>query len=208
MSDFNASPRVSIAAPWQDNRQVLTGRSFTLIPFKEEHICDRYIDWLNDPDVHRYLDVRHYLPQTYSDVAGYVRSFYGDTERYIWGIYPGGSGDPIGTMTLPRVIRRDGRAGLGFMVGEKSYWGKGAATEAIGLVTRFVFETLGLHRLYAETASLNARSNNLFKKLGFTLEGELRDSQIISPTVRADTWCWGLLAPEWRARLTRTGDGK
>ncbi|MBR4820433.1 GNAT family N-acetyltransferase, partial [bacterium] len=38
-------------------------------------------------------------------------------------------------------------ADVGFLIGEKDYWGKGIATEAIKLATDFAFNTLGLQTI-------------------------------------------------------------
>ncbi len=42
-------------------QQVLLGERLSLVPFELDHICDRYIEWLNDPDVNQYLEVRFSL---------------------------------------------------------------------------------------------------------------------------------------------------
>ena len=179
--------------------KTLVGSKFSLIPFKEEHISDRYISWLNDPEINRFLEVR-FVRQTYQTVLAYVRSFYEDTDKYMWGIYPNGIIDPIGTATLYDINHHHGRGELGLMIGEKEYWGKGASTEATELITRFAFETLGLRRLTGGTYALNHGMNFTFKRLGFSLEGKLRQACLVSPGNYVDGYRWGLLAEEWKAR--------
>ena len=65
-------------------------------------------------------------------------------------------------------------ADIGFLVGEKSYWGRGIATEAISLATTFAFETLGLHKLLGRAYSTNLVSIKSFLKNGYQIEGNKR----------------------------------
>ncbi len=179
--------------------KTLVGSKFGLIPFKEEHISERYIGWLNDPEVNRFLEVR-FVHQTYETVVAYVRSFYGETEKYMWGIYPNGINDPIGTATLYDIDRNHRRGEIGLMIGEKSYWGKGASDEVMELIARFAFETLGLHRLTGGSYATNYGMNFTFKRLGFTLEGKMREACVLSSGTYVDAYRWGILAKEWKAR--------
>lgn len=183
----------------KENRliKVLYGTKCTLIPFKEEHICECYINWLNDSEVNRFLEVRH-NHQTYDSVLTFVRSFYGDDEKYMWGIY---SNDPhklIGTTTLHSIDRNHNCGEIGLLIGEKVYWGKGASTEVIELLLEFAFEILKLHRLTGGTYAPNRGMNFTFKTLGFAREGVLRKALAITPGEYVDGYRWGVLADEWR----------
>lgn len=62
-----------------------------------------------------------------------------------------------------------------------------------------LFREEGVRRVFADTDPDNAGSNQLLKRLGFTLEGRLRGDWETHIGVR-DTNLWGLLAAEWIAR--------
>ena len=153
--------------------EVLVGSKFSLIPFKEEHISDTYIGWLNNPEVNRFLEVR-FVHQTRETVLAYVRSFYGDLEKYMWGIYPNSTSDLIGTITLYDINRHHGRGVIGLMIGEKEYWGKGCGTEAIKLVVDYAFQRLNLHKVWAGVVAVNQGSVEAFQKAGFEIEGKMK----------------------------------
>lgn len=182
-----------------ERERVLSGSSVNLFPFKEEHVTDRYVGWLNDPEVNRFLEV-HFVQQTPDTALAYVRSFYGETQKYMWGICPKDVGDPIGTATLSLINRYHGSAGLGLLIGEKRYWGKGVSSEVIELIEAFAFRTLGLRRLTGICYAPNHGMNFTFKRLGFTLEGRLRQALLLSPGKYVDGHYWGILAEEWEAR--------
>ena len=51
------------------------------------------------------------------------------------------------------------------------FWGQGYATELAGIIFRFGFENLGLHRIEAGVATDNTRSIRVLEKIGMTREG-------------------------------------
>lgn len=55
------------------------------------------------------------------------------------------------------------------------YRGKGTMEKALTLFVRAVFENTGLNKLTAQTAEFNDCSVKLLKKLGFSLDGTLRE---------------------------------
>jgi RimJ/RimL family protein N-acetyltransferase len=67
-------------------------------------------------------------------------------------------------------------------------------------VLRFVFETVGVHRLEARAAVQNARGNAALRKLGAVQEGILRRSFLRNGQYM-DQALWSILAEDWRAML-------
>ena len=53
------------------------------------------------------------------------------------------------------------------------FWGQGLATETVGAVLDYAFQTLGINWLIAETQSSNARSRALLERLGMMQIGQL-----------------------------------
>ena len=169
---------------------------YALLPFTAEKITDRYLGWLNDPEINRFLEVR-FERSTWESTLAYVASFYGPTEKYMWGIHVEGEAEPIGTMTLYDIKRRHGSAEIGLLVGERAHWGQGASDSAIGMVASFTFEQLGLRRLTAYSYAGNHGMNLTFRRLGFTLEGRMREVFFVGTGQYVDGFRWGLLAAEW-----------
>jgi [ribosomal protein S5]-alanine N-acetyltransferase len=130
----------------------------------------------------------------------FVRSFDGPLEKYMWAVVPKESENAIGTSTLYHINRNHGSAEIGLLIGERDYWGSGASEEAIGLMADFAFDTLGLHRLTGGSYSKNRGMNFTYRKIGFTLEGRMRQAFRLSLDEYVDGYRWGLLADEWRAR--------
>lgn len=88
-------------------------------------------------------------------------------------------------------------ASLGYCLGE-SAWGHGYATEAARALLQWAFANLDLNRVQAEADTRNPASGRVLEKLGFVLEGTLREDCIVDGDV-SDSWVFGLLRREWRA---------
>src|SRR3990167_9658290 len=103
----------------------LIGTQYSLLEFREEHISDQYIRWLNDPVVNRFLEIRLSL-QTQETALKYVRSFYdGGDKKYLWRIHCNQSKQAAGTISLFNINKHHLWAYFGLMIGEQEYWGKG-----------------------------------------------------------------------------------
>ena len=85
------------------NKDVISGNLYNLVPFGRENITEDYIDWLNDPQVNKFLEIRH-INQSISTATDYVDKFYKDSEAYIWGIYTQ-EALLIGTVNLNSINR-------------------------------------------------------------------------------------------------------
>lgn len=74
-------------------------------------------------------------------------------------------------------INLQSRSGVShIMIGNRSCWGKGYATEAYTLLLDYAFSERGLHRIVAHVLDDNIGSIRLHEKCGYTNEGTLRES--------------------------------
>jgi RimJ/RimL family protein N-acetyltransferase len=84
------------------------------------------------------------------------------------------------------------RAELGYDLA-RSQWGRGIAAEAGEAVIRHGFATMNLHRIEAHTIADNHRSVRLLRRLGFRLEGRLRDYSLEDDGAYHHSVVFGLL---------------
>ncbi len=98
-------------------------------------------------------------------------------------------------------------------VGEIGYWirsdltGEGIGTEVTARTIQVGFEELNYHKIVLRIAAGNERSDRIAKRLGFTLEGTLRDEVKVGTTWINHT-SWSLLEEEWPdVRETLQADG-
>ena len=166
----------------------LCGPSCVLRPLTLENVSDDYVSWLNDKHVNGYLEARFYH-HTRSSVTQYVKAqidmgcflFYG-----IWSL----GGVHIGTIKLGPIDSNHFTSDIGFMLGNREYWGRGIATEAIQLLTQYAF-SLGIKKITAGAYESNKGSIITLEKCGFEKEG-YRKSQVVCQGLRLGTILFGL----------------
>lgn len=101
----------------------------------------------------------------------------------------------LGWCTLNSYDATFRSASLGFCYTQAS-WGHGHASEAARALLGWAFEMLDLNRVQAEADTRNAPCRRVLEKLGFVLEGTLREDCVVDGVV-SDSWVLGLLRREW-----------
>jgi len=97
--------------------------------------------------------------------------------------------------SLKTDVERVG-AEVGYWLGHE-YWGLGIGTAALSLMTGFAFLSHDeLCRLYAVPFSGNTGSSRILEKVGYRLEGTLRQSVVKEGQI-LDQWMYAILRQEW-----------
>ena len=105
--------------------------------------------------------------------------------------------DVTGQIRFVNWSRVERHAEIGCWIGRR-YWGRGLASDAVRLLCRYGFGSLGLHRIEATVVVGNRRSLRMLDSVGFRREGRTRRSAWISGRW-ADEWVLGLLRGELRS---------
>jgi RimJ/RimL family protein N-acetyltransferase len=117
-------------------------------------------------------------------------------KRFTFGItIKGIKKEAVGVISLEKVDYKNKNAMLGYWIGKK-YWGKGYMTEAVKELLSFGFETIGLHRIYANVYSENPASERILRKFGFIFEGVERE-KFFKEGEWQDYLTYGLLKKEY-----------
>ncbi len=101
----------------------------------------------------------------------------------------------IGYADLADIDTFEARASLGYAIGNSSLWGQGLGFLGAKLMLEFAFTDLKLERITAEVNAANTRSLRVLEKLGFKLEGVLRQHETYRG-VRGDVHLFGMLRKE------------
>ena len=114
------------------------------------------------------------IPHPYPDgaAAEFVDKVSGEG-KHAFAITLRDGGALIGVMGLNVEAEHD-RAEVGYWIGVP-FWGRGYATEALRAVIDYGFESVALHRIYANHFSTNPASGRVLAKAGMQHEGTLRD---------------------------------
>jgi RimJ/RimL family protein N-acetyltransferase len=159
----------------------LIGRKVVLREFVHEHLNDsRYFEWLRDPEVVLPIYRMEYLlPISFDAVRSYVESLWNSGRDGFFAIHEKDSGKFVGTQRIGHIDWRSGVADIGVLVGDRSCWGRGYATDAVRIACRYAFGPLSLRRLTGGTPATNEAMCRCFSRLGFREEGRLRKHLLI-----------------------------
>jgi RimJ/RimL family protein N-acetyltransferase len=149
--------------------EIIHTRRLRIVPFAEEYLTPRYVDWLNDPDVMRYSEQRH-RRHTMESCRDYWLSFAG-TPHHFWAIVvsEGGLGH-IGNINA-YIDEKNRLADVGILIGEKTVWGQGYGLEAWRAVCSHLLEAEGLRKVTAGTVSANKGMLRIMEKSGMVDDG-------------------------------------
>lgn len=148
----------------------LGGQNIYLREVRPSDVTESYYRWMNDSAITQFLESRFY-PNTMENLNEYVKTKQSDPNNLFLAIVTKENHCHIGNIKLGPINWIHRLAEVGVIVGEKDCWGKGYASEAISLVTKFAFDTLNLHKLIAGCYETNQASVKAFQKAGFHIEG-------------------------------------
>ena len=160
---------------------------------------------VSPPEVSRHIAP---APTTVEGFKSFVRWTHAQRRRRLhaaFGLVPAGNLRPVGLLQFWPIELDYSTAEWGFVVGQQ-YWGTGLFGRGARLMLDFAFDTVGVLRMEARSAQVNARGNGALRKLGAIPEGTLR-SAFRQGTRVADHVMWSILATEWRS-VPRAGDGQ
>src|SRR5437867_9596213 len=170
---------------------VLRGDKVTLRPAREDD-ARHFVRWFADMEVTRFLARR--MAITLEQELEFLKNV-GESKDDVWWVIEA-AGRAIGATGIHRINWLDANGATGIVIGEKDCWGKGYATEAMRLRTRYAFRELNLHKLMTEVDTENEASRKALERNGYGAVGIRRGEGFRGG-------CWkvrrlgGVLRPHW-----------
>jgi RimJ/RimL family protein N-acetyltransferase len=174
---------------------VLEGSKVRLEPPSPEHMA-AWTRWRADERVTRYLTFR--TPGTLQGQTEWLEAAAKDQSAVFWSVMISESGQHVGGASLEKINWRTRNAESGLVLGETSAWGKGYATVAGALLTRYAFRELNLEKVWATVMGDNA-SRKTLEKLGYRQCGLMRRHGFVDGRWY-DQWIGEILREEWETR--------
>lgn len=150
-----------------------------LSQFAEQDISDKYLGWLDDERINKYLEVRfkHYSKTLATE---YIRECISSPHVYFLKIETIEFG-LIGTCTIFHNPNHK-TAEVGLMIGETSLHNQGFGSEVIRLLVEFCCADLGVRKVTAGLYATNKGSLKAFLKNGFSIEAKLASQVLLGGT--------------------------
>ena len=146
--------------------------------------------------------LREWLPwvdatRTEDDSLSFIRSAleqYASNHGFTAGIW---NGERLaGTVGLHRIDWLNRRVEIGYWLA-REFQGRGVMTEACRAVVTHLLCDLDLNRVEIRCAVGNQKSAAIPRRLGFTLDGRLRDAQLVNGR-HHDLLVFGMLKRDWK----------
>lgn len=150
---------------------LIKGKRIILRKIKTSDVRSRYRGWMNDSEVNRFLESR-FTKWNIAKLKDYVKLINKNPAYLFLAIICKDSNEHIGNIKLGPIHPVHKYADIGITIGEKKFWGKGFASEAISALADYSFNKLCLHKLTAGAYCANRGSVKAFQNAGFIVEGK------------------------------------
>jgi diamine N-acetyltransferase len=183
----------------EERLAMILGQRIRLRPVEKDDL-PRFVKWLADPELRSYL--AHYMPMgQLQEERWFDRNLTaGDLQAWAIDAQPAdmavGPWVHIGSCGFHEIEWRNRAGEVGIMIGAHDYWGRGYGTDALQTLVAWGFYTLNLNRVQLRVYADNPRAIRCYEKVGFRLEGRLRQDNFYNGGYR-DTLVMGLLREDW-----------
>jgi diamine N-acetyltransferase len=169
----------------------------------ERNDIPKFVEWLNDPEVRRYLLLN--LPISQANEEQWFENMLklpASEQPFgieIRAVEPDGDNDQwrlIGNCSFMDINWTVRSAEVGLFIGEKSCWNKGYGTEVMRLLLQLGFETMNLNRIFLRVDDANKAGIRAYEKAGFVHEGRFRQGVFLNGEY-ADVLLMSVLRAEW-----------
>tara|TARA_Y100000589_G_scaffold176518_1_gene167359 strand:+ start:401 stop:892 length:492 start_codon:yes stop_codon:yes gene_type:complete len=135
---------------------------------KINDVTQKYVSWFSSKEVIKFSD-NQYSNFTLESQKQYVYECINNEKKALFGLFT--EGEHIGNIILKNICSFHRRAEIGYVIGEKKYWGKGFGKKAVKLIIYKAKNEFKLNKLYASTVKENIGSIKVLEKNSFKLEG-------------------------------------
>lgn len=167
----------------------LEGKRLLLRELTPRDVSEDYIRWMNDSAIVEFMESRFNI-YTRKSLIDYVEAIQKSENYLFFAIIVKEEKKHIGNIKLGPINPHHQIGDIGVLIGEKNYWGKGFAAEAVTLISDFVLHQWNLFKVTAGCYSNNIGSRKVFEKSGFTIEA-IRKNQYQYKEERVDELLFG-----------------
>ncbi|RYN91872.1 hypothetical protein AA0120_g5560 [Alternaria tenuissima] len=205
MSDSMDEERLGRAVPTSpakppSNDIKLSGQYATIVPVHPDHAAELYELIKGDDNASLFDFIFDKHPKSLEELQASLAVKAATTHPWTYTILRNNPQDgtcrPVGMVDLMRMDLPNHVIEVGNIQYTPALQRTPAATEAMYLLAKYVFETLGFRRYEWKCNSLNHPSRRAAERLGFRYEGTFRQHMIVRGRNRDTNW-YSILDSEW-----------
>lgn len=184
---------------------MILGQRIRLRPVEKDDL-PRFVKWFSDPELRSYL-AKHLPVSQAQEERWYDRNLAaGDYQTWAIDAQPAdmaaGPWTHIGSCGFHEFNWRNRAGEIGILIGARDYWGHGYGTDAMQTLVAWGFYTLNLNRVHLQVFEDNPRAIRCYEKVGFQVEGRLRQANFYNGSYR-DALIMAVLREDWERAATR-----
>lgn len=189
---FTDQPVTDLAPP--NVNITLEGRTVLLKPITFNEINEKYLAWLNNPEINKYLEVRH-KEQTKIDIISYINGHRQRPGCEVFAIFTKDNVH-VGNVAITEDTNSH-HSTIGIMIGDKGAQKLGMGGETTMLIIEYFFRNPKTIKACAGVIADNEESWKILESLGFKREGTLRNQHVLKDGSLSDDYVYGILRSEW-----------
>ncbi|MFF2158620.1 GNAT family N-acetyltransferase [Paenibacillus chitinolyticus] len=144
----------------------------------EEDNLDEVFGIYDNEEVFRHCGIiPKHNKETVRSMIGHFERDFGKKSRIKWGIFRKEDGRLTGIAEASDFNQKVDMVTIGYFLAEDC-WGMGIATEAVRLLTAYLFTEAEVNRIQAQVMPANDASKKVLIKNGFRKEGTLRQAAL------------------------------
>lgn len=158
-----------MTAPFLPRRDLVELR-----PLSEDDVDD-IMTWVNDPAITGNIAAFSGEAFTREQELAYVRQVIESKTDEVFSIFETTTGRYAGQVGLHQIHWRSRVGRLGLMIASKEQMGRGLGSASLARVLDQAFGAMDLHKTWLMVFEHNTRSRRTYERLGFQVEGVLRE---------------------------------
>ncbi|GAA0369962.1 GNAT family N-acetyltransferase [Bacillus horti] len=178
----------------------LEGELVYLSPVSSED-ANLYYDELFDPEARKLTGTKVLF--TFDQVVQYLKDRSMSSTSVLCFIVLQKNDEIIGDIALQDIDTTNRSGGIRISINKHNHQGRGYGTEALKLMLDYGFGQLNLHRIELTVYDYNERAIHVYEKVGFKVEGRLRDALYYDHAYH-DTIFMSILEDEFRQLYKQT----
>ncbi|GAB4207616.1 MAG: GNAT family protein [Bacteroidia bacterium] len=144
-----------------------------------DDVNEEYLSWFRDNQVTSFLEVDG-KSLTKKIVEDYIDEGRNTGNYYMYAICYKDNNKHIGNLKIGPINKKHLVSDLVCVIGDKNYWGKGLATEAIQLGNQLAFEKYNIRKLHGQIYADNIGSIKAYCKAGWIIEGVIKGRYLVN----------------------------
>ena len=151
----------------------------TLRTLQHSDIVNEYLNWFKNNEVTNFLEVDGNSLTT-KMVTDYIDDGINTGNYFMYAICLAENNKHIGNLKIGPINKKHKIADLVCVIGDRDYWGKGIATEAIALGNVLAFDKYDIRKLHGQIYADNIGSIKAYCKAGWIIEGVIKDRYLVN----------------------------